>query len=73
MIATNQESYNIICQLCEQEFNIIADRHDVEAWLSGDKNITDALDYLSAAERELLISRICDTCWKELYTLDIEE
>jgi len=29
----------------------------MEAWLSGDKYIQDALSYLSAAERELLIHR----------------
>jgi len=67
MVSTTSQSYNVRCHLCSQEYNIIADRNDYEAWISGDKYIQDALSYLSAAERELLISNICDTCWKKLY------
>ena len=67
MVSTTSQSYNVRCYICSQEYNIIADRNDYEAWISGDKNIKDALSYLSTAERELLISNICDTCWKKLY------
>ena len=74
MVGTNLESYNITCAMCGQEHNIVADKNDMEAWLSNDKYIQDALSYLSAAERELLISRTCDTCWKHLYNeVDSEE
>ena len=52
---------------------IIADRKDIESWLSGDKYIQDALAYLSAADRELLISNTCDDCWKNLYGEDAED
>ena len=51
----------------------MADRDDMEAWLSGDKYIQDALAYLSPSERELLISSTCDTCWKKMYGEDDAE
>ena len=75
MVSTTSQSYNVRCHLCSQEYNIIADRNDYEAWISGDKNIKDALSYLSAAERELLISKTCGSCWDEMWpkTVDIEE
>ena len=45
----------------------------MESWVSGDKYIQEALPYLTAAERELLISKTCDKCWKKMYGIDDEE
>ena len=75
MVSTTSQSYNVRCSLCSQEYNIIADRNDIEAWLSGDRYMQDCLSYLSAAEKELLISNTCGSCWDKLYpeTVDIEE
>ena len=75
MIATTSQSYSVRCNLCSKEYNIIADRNDYEAWISGDKFIKDALDYLSAEERELLVSKTCSSCWNNLFPnyVDIEE
>ncbi len=72
MVNTTSQSYNVRCNLCSKEYNIIADRNDMEAWVSGDKYIQDALAYLSAAERELLISQTCGTCWDILYPNDVD-
>jgi len=66
MIADKQ-SYNIVCHLCDMEYNILANEKDVLDWMKGKKHIQDALHYLSAAERELFISKTCDTCWQSLY------
>ena len=46
MVGTNNKPYYIFCELCGQEYNIIADEQDVIDWLSGDKYIQDALGYL---------------------------
>ncbi len=74
MIATNSRSYEITCDKCGSEHIIIADQNDIFAWLAGEKYIQDALGYLTASERELLISRTCDKCWKKMYPeVDIEE
>ena len=73
MVATSSESYPVICKHCGVEYNIIADRNDMKAWLSGEKYIQDALRYLSWAERELLISGTCNTCWQQMYGIDDDE
>tara|TARA_E500000318_G_C3428885_1_gene160310 strand:+ start:186 stop:404 length:219 start_codon:yes stop_codon:yes gene_type:complete len=67
MVASDFRSYDVVCELCKQEYNILAKEQDVFDWLSGDKYIQDALSYLSPAEREMFISRVCDSCWIQLY------
>ena len=67
MVSTNLKTYNVMCVLCRQDYVILAEEEDMVSWLSGKKYIQDALDYLSPAERELLISQTCDTCWSQLY------
>ena len=72
MIATNgrSQSLTIQCQMCGMDHSILVDPNDYLSWQSGKKYIQDALAYLSAAERELLISATCDDCWKSLYGED---
>ncbi len=66
-MVAGEEVHNITCSHCGTEYAIIADRRDVESWLSGERYIQDALHYLTAGERELFISRTCDDCWKILF------
>jgi len=73
MVSTKIVRHSVVCDHCRREYNIMADRDDMEAWLSGDKYIQDALAYLSPSERELLISSTCDTCWKKMYGEDDAE
>jgi hypothetical protein len=70
MVNTNVESHSIVCGSCRREYNIIADRNDMEAWLSGDKYIQDALSYLSASERELLLTQTCNDCFEKMFDND---
>ena len=70
MVATNSKAYNITCDHCGAEHIILADQDDVFSWLAGEKYIQDALSYLSAADRELLISRTCDTCFTKMYGIE---
>lgn len=42
-------------------------------WKDGKGYIQDLLPYLSAAQRELLISNTCDDCWGGLFGWDDEE
>lgn len=67
MVAANNDVLEVPCKHCGILYTILADREDVTAWLSGSGYIQDILGYLSPAERELLISGICDNCWKELF------
>ena len=69
MIATNQKPMTITCGMCGAEHVIMVNPEDILAWQCGDY-IQDVLAYLTAAERELLISQTCDSCWKSIYAED---
>jgi len=57
----------IQCQFCGRIFTVLTNREDMVSWLSGSGYIQDLMPYLSAIEREMLISGTCDDCWKELF------
>jgi hypothetical protein len=42
-------------------------------WTSGVGYIQEKLSYLSADERELLISGTCGSCWKEMFGSEEDE
>ena len=70
MVSTKIVSHSVVCNNCRKEYNIMADRQDMEAWLSGDKYIQDALSYLSASERELLLTQTCNDCFEKMFDND---
>lgn len=76
MIAFNfnnrKDIFHIQCDKCGAEYKIILDERDFDAWQKGDCYIQECLAYLTAAERELLISKTCDNCWNKLYPNDEE-
>ena len=59
-------TFERICPLCKRKNSITVDKNDYEKWHSGTL-IQRAFPYLSPAEREMLKTGICDTCWKELF------
>ena len=67
MVAAYNDVLDVPCKHCGITYQILADREDVDSWLSGSGYIQDILAYLSAAERELLISGTCDDCWKQMF------
>jgi len=67
MVAANGDVIDVHCKYCGVVYQIIADREDIVKWLAGEGYIQDILDYLSPAERELLISGTCDNCWKQFF------
>ena len=73
MVATDKQVYDVQCRQCGVVYNILANRDDIQDWLSGSGYIQDILGYLSAAERELLISGTCDNCWKSMFGSDEED
>ena len=67
MVAAYNDVIDVTCKHCGITYQILADREDVDSWLSGSGYIQDILAYLSPEEREMLISGTCDNCWKILY------
>jgi hypothetical protein len=68
MIKTNEEKIGlkVRCWKCEQVFEVRAALEDIQAWQDG-ALVQDAMPYLDAGKRELLISRTCNVCFDELF------
>lgn len=69
MIAFNDrnDTFHVFCQRCGGEYIIFLNDDDYKIWKSGNSLIQDCLYYLTASEREMIISAVCDKCWKKLY------
>lgn len=67
MITTNEYPHEVSCVHCGSERVILLNRKDLERWIAGEDYIQDCLDYISASDRELLISGTCDSCWKKIW------
>ena len=55
------------CWRCGSVTLIILNKEDLLDWLSGSGSIEDIFDYLSANERELLLSNTCGHCFDSLF------
>lgn len=63
---------DVRCNLCGIYYTIIYNRTDMVHWLSGQSFIQDAMPYLTADERELLISQTCGSCFNKLFSPDLD-
>ena len=55
-----------VCRHCQKDHKLMVNMEDVASWQAGEY-IQDAMPYLSAGERELLISGTCDDCWEKMF------
>lgn len=56
----------VTCHMCNTDHEIKVDPFDYERWQQGEL-IQNVMPYLTAGERELLISQTCDPCFKKLF------
>ena len=56
-----------VCPICNRINEITVREADVLLWNAG-ALVQDAFPYLSADEREMLISGICPDCWENLFS-----
>ena len=54
------------CPYCGKETPITVDEKEYLKWQSGEL-IQNAMPLLTPAEREMLITGICQECWDEMY------
>ena len=68
MIAASERSkvVNVDCVQCKTKYSLLVNPKDIISWQAG-AYIQDCMSYLSAAERELLISKTCNGCWINLF------
>lgn len=71
--AVRDKSINVSCQMCNLEYNVLVSSENWKEWKSGEKYIQQAFDYLSANERELLLTATCDDCWQILYEAEMRD
>lgn len=77
MVAANNDRSFVLdakCWRCGKVTAIILNKEDLVDWMSGSGPIEKILYYLSANERELLISNTCGECFDNLFLdLDIDD
>ena len=62
------------CVLCKKEHTILVNREDWDLYNSPNRPyIQDIFPYLSSAERELLISGMCNECFDKIFGGDCDE
>ena len=57
----------VSCSHCGCVYSLLVNMEDVIKWQADMGLIQDLMPYLSADERELLISRTCGSCWDNLF------
>lgn len=62
----------VTCRMCDEEFELKVYEEDFNeyAYSPQRRHIQDIFPYLTPAERELLISQVCEMCWNELFDND---
>ena len=56
----------VACPVCGKVSEISVEVNDYIDWQNG-KLTQNAFPYLSASEREMLISGVCEDCWNEMF------
>lgn len=68
MIENNRnKNINVQCVHCKKEYALFLNENDYSEWKEGNGFIQDKLPYLTAGERELLISGTCDSCFDNMF------
>lgn len=61
------------CPRCYRTHEVKVDFEDYTNYMMGDAKIQDAFPYLSANEREYILSGLCEDCWDGLFIDEEEE
>lgn len=57
----------VVCPFCHAKTCVDVNEKDYRAWLEEGTMIQDAMPYMDATNREVLISGICPTCQKKYF------
>ena len=55
------------CKYCDAQYEIERDDRDYALWKADELGIKEAFPYLSASEREMILSGTCDECWDKFF------
>jgi len=70
--SVKMRDYNLdlICNNCGHLFIINVNKEDFNKYMRHEEYIQDALPYLTAGERELILSKTCDDCYNKMFELE---
>lgn len=63
----SMETIEVQCRSCGEMKQVVCDPQDMQKWKDGEGYIQDVLHYLSAGDRELLLSSTCDDCFQKMF------
>jgi hypothetical protein len=65
-------NYNLdlICHNCGQLFIINVNKEDFNKYMNHEGYIQDVLPYLTAGERELILSKTCNDCYNKMFEME---
>jgi len=70
----NRIEYRAKCQVCAKDVTLRLRPEDVEEWQgSNPRHVQLIFQYLTPAERELLVSGTCGECWNKIFPPEAEE
>lgn len=74
MVKINYKEVCVVtqCPFCGRGNEVEVNEADYWDWDDG-MMAQDAFPYLSAAEREMLISGVCPTCWDKMFGIEEED
>lgn len=59
----------VACVHCQNVYALMVEQSGFDNWSQGLQLIQNAMPYLTAGERELLISGTCDDCWDNMFNI----
>ena len=62
-----------VCPFCGHAHEVAVNEDDYFSWMFDGDLVQTAFPYLSANEREMLISGICPTCWNKTFAGEDED
>lgn len=65
------DTFQAQCRMCGDTHILMVNNKDVQRWQDGGL-IQDIMPYLSADERELLISGTCGTCFDNMFPPEVD-
>ena len=74
-ISENTISFDLECVICHKKIPIIVYKKDYEEFMNPEsrcRSIQEIFHYLTAGEREMFMSQICDDCFNNIF-LDEED
>ena len=60
----------IACQLCHKEHIFSVFKEDLEKFVNRKDSVQKCFPYLSAGDREMFLSGICDSCFEKMFKDD---